>query len=203
MDVKKLYKYQMNDEELRIWGLFQSQIRKDCQRVNVSISFTKYIETQIDSKYPYSHTSGYCTEVGYFYVAEGDFGELFLECLSQNREDIRWYITEIIFSHIGQQLELEGRENEEKRWRYQRKFKKGKLKLRENKKWIYNAVHDNRKYWFEYTISALAKIFDEDRVQPYVSNHITLMNRWFYDTHWDFDWENMCFIEVSDSKEHD
>ena len=109
---------------------------------------------------------------------------------------------EKILTHIGQQLELKHRKEEEKNWRYPRNFKNGKLTFEENENWIYDAIHDSRKYWFEYIIASLAKLFESDRIYPYVASHRNLMNRWFDVPHWDFSWENMCFVEISDSKEH-
>ena len=29
------------------------------------------------------------------------------------------------------------------------------------------------------------------------------MNRWYENPHWDYDRENLCFTEISDSREHD
>ena len=29
------------------------------------------------------------------------------------------------------------------------------------------------------------------------------MNYWYKTSHWDYDRKNLCFIEISDSKEHD
>ena len=201
MDTKELYTYRMNNSELQKWNQLQNRIIIDCSQVNVPLSFGEYIKTQTSPENPHEHTAGYCSTVGYFYIAEGDRGELFLKCLSQNCEDIRWYVVEKIFSYIGQQLELERRKEEEKNWRYPRSFVNGKLTFEDNKNWTYNAVYDGRKYWFEYVISSLAKIFDTDRIQPYVISRINLINRWFDVPHWDFSWGKMCFVEISDSKE--
>ena len=35
-----------------------------------------------------------------------------------------------------------------------------------------------------------------------VKEHIGLMNRWFLTPHWGYDYESLCFIEVSDSREY-
>ena len=39
----------------------------------------------------------------------------------------------------------------------------------------------------------------EEKVKEYTS----LMNFWYEEPHWDYDRKNLCFIEISDSKEHD
>ena len=202
MNEKELYAYRMNDSELQKWNQFQDQILRDCQRVKVPSSFSEFMKTQTNPRGSYAHTAGYCNNAGYFYISEGDRGGIFLECISQNLEDIRWYIMELIVVHVGQELERKAREAEEKNWRYPQIFKNGKLTFKENKNWIYNAVHDSRKYWFEYAIAALAELFEADRLHPYVASRVDLMNRWFDAPHWGFCWESMCFVEISDSKEH-
>ena len=183
MNEKELYNYKMTEDELQKWCQFQNQIISDCRQVEIPSSFSEYIKTQVNPIEPYIHTAGYCNNVGYFYITEGDRGEIFLKCLSFNLENIRWYIMEKILTHIGQQLELQHRKPEE------------------NGNWIYNAVYDSRKYWFEYAIASLSKIFNADRINPYVTDQIDLMNRWFDVPHWDFSYEKMCFVEINDSRE--
>ena len=203
MDAKELSNYKMNDSESQTWDKFQKRIISDCLQIKVPSSLSEYIKTQTNPTELYTHSAGYCNNVGYYYVTEGDRGELFLQCLSFNIEDIRWYLMERIVTHVGQQLELEHRKNEEKNWRYPRLFKNGRLTYEENESWVYDAVYDSRKYWFEYAISSLAKMFQEERIRPYVASRVDLMNRWFYVPHWDFNWKNTYFFEISDSKEHD
>ena len=203
MNEKELSDYRMTESDLQKWNQIQKQIISDCKLVKTPPSFSDFIKTKISPTERYGHTAGYCNSVGFFYVAEGDRGELFLECASHNPEDMRWYIMERILTHIGQELELDGREIEEKNWRYPEKFKNGKLTFEENKNWIYDAVYDSRKFWFEYAIVSLAKLFEKDWIYPYVTSCVNLMNLWFDVPHWDFSWDNMCFVEINDSKEHD
>ena len=202
MNEKELYTYRMTESDLQKWNQLQSQIIRDCQRVKTSPSFSEFINTQVSPAESYMHTAGYCNTVGYFYVTEAERGELSLQCASHNSKDMRWYIMKKILIHIGRQLELKGREIEEKNWRYPRNFKNGELTFEENENWIYNAVHDSRKFCFEYTIVSLGKIFEADRVYPYALECLNFMNKWFDPPHWGFDREKMCFIEISDSKEH-
>ena len=42
-----------------------------------------------------------------------------------------------------------------------------------------------------------------DRWEEKVQHYIILMNYWYTIPHWDYDRENLCFIEISDSREHD
>ena len=36
-----------------------------------------------------------------------------------------------------------------------------------------------------------------------MQEHISLMNYWYIEPHWDYDRNKLRFIEISDSKEHD
>jgi len=138
----------MTESDLQKWNLIQNKVISDCQRVKTPPSFSKFIKTQISPAEPYMHTAGYCNTVGYFYVTEGDRGELFLQCASHNSEDMCWYIMERILTHIGLELELIGKKIEEKNWRYPQNSKNGRLTFEENESWIYNSVHDSRKFQF-------------------------------------------------------
>ena len=190
------------ESDVQKWNQLQNQILRDCRQVKTPPLFRELITTEISPAEPYAHTAGYCSLVGYFYVTEGDRGELFLQCASHNLEDMRWYIMKRILTHIGRQLELKGRKIEEKNWRYPRNFKNGELTFEENENWIYNAVHDSRKFCFEYVIASLAKLFEAERVYNCALEYLNFMNKCFESPHWDFDRKKMCFVEISDSREH-
>ena len=161
------------------------------------------IEEKTNSVNPYFHEAGYCATAGYFYIAIGDRGALSLECSSPNPDDIRWYLLQKIVSHVWQQMELAVRMTEEQNWRYKRTFTNGKLDFAENKNWLYNTVHDTRKFCFEYVINSLSRVFSMERLQPYVNERINYMNGKFEQPHWDFEWQKMCFVEISNSQERD
>ena len=83
-------------------------------------------------------------------------------------------------------------ENELKHWLY-----------RENKDYIYNAIHDSRKYWMEYHLSLLRRVLSEEEVSDKIMEYESLINMWFTEKHWSFDREQFRFVEISDSKMHD
>ena len=203
MDVRELYDYKMTPLEIQKWDMIKRQIIRDCQFLQIPLEFHEIIEEKTNSVNPYFHEAGYCATVGYFYIIIGDRGALSLKCSSPNPGDMRWYLLQEIASHVGQQMELAVRLTEEQNWRYKRTFTNGKLAFAENKNWLYNTVHDTRKFWFEYAINLLSRVFSIERLQPYVNERINYMNKWFNQPHWDFDWQKMCFVEISNSQERD
>ena len=101
MNEKELCAYRMADSELLKWNRIQSRIICDCKKVEVPSSFGEFVKAQISPTEQYAHVAGYCNDIGYFYVSEGDRGELFLKCLSKYPEDIRWCIMEKILINSG------------------------------------------------------------------------------------------------------
>jgi hypothetical protein len=203
MDAKELYGYRMTSLETSKWLALQNQIMCDCQFLQISSQFKEIIEKKSSAKESYLHEAGYHEKAGYYYISIGDYGEPALKCLSHDPNNMRWYVLEEIVTYVGQEQERKTRRTEEQNWRYTRDFKDGKPAYVENERWIYNTIYDTRKFWFEYAINSLYKVFGASRLYPYVSEHIGLMNQWFVQPHWDFDWQKMCFVEISDSQEHD
>lgn len=199
MTERELYHYKMTSEETEKWNELKSQVINDCKTMQIPLEFNEWIERKSNAIDSYNHIAGYCEKVGYFYIEDGDRGDIYLKCCSRNPDDIRWYILEQIVQHVGQNIELRYRKVEEKNWRNLRDYKNSEFT--EQIDWKYNAIHDTRKFWFEYEILALSKVFDSDKLKPFVEEHINLMNRWFNEPHWSFDWEIMSFIEVSNSLE--
>ena len=201
MDEKELYAYKMTMPEAQKRNMLKKQVLRDCRFIAVPLTYADMIEKKTDPADPYCHQAGYNEKAGCFFVSIGDRGAMSLRCLSQNPDDIRWYLLEEIITVAGQQMELDARQTEEQNWRYKRTYIDGALAFDENKHWTYNAIHDTRKFWFEYAIRSLRKVFDEQRLFPYVNERIDLMNTWFDQPHWDFDWQKMCFVEISNSQE--
>lgn len=56
---------------------------------------------------------------------------------------------------------------------------------------------------FECRLRNMKYGFPPDRWEERVQYYIGLMNYWYTEPHWDYDRENLCFIEISGSKEHD
>ena len=79
----------------------------------------------------------------------------------------------------------------------------GKWLYTEHRNYDYNAIEDPRLYGFECFLRLLRYGFPPDRWERKVQVHIALMNYWYQKPHWDYDRKKLCFIEISDSKEHD
>ena len=56
---------------------------------------------------------------------------------------------------------------------------------------------------FERYLKNLKCGFPPARWEEKVEKHIHLMNYWYAVPHWDYDRDKLCFIEISDAKEHD
>ena len=121
---------------------------------------------------------------------------------SDGNELKRWMYSQVC-RNIALQTELRHREEEEKLWRYVRvRAEEGHWLYRENKDYIYNAIHDSRKYWMEYHLSLLKQVIPEE-VNHKIAEYESLLNKWFMEKHWSFDMEQFRFVEISDSREHD
>lgn len=203
MKEKELSAYRMNVQESEEWYALKKRILHDCKNMQIPHRYYSWIDKKTDPIDPYNHVAGYSQVDGYFYVEEGDRGEIALTCCSHDFEDIRWYLLTSIVSYVGQKYEHSHRNTDEKRWRYSRKFKNGKLKLKQRFIWKYNAIHDTRKLWFEYEINALTKVADKARLAAFVDARAGLLNLWYDQPHWAFEWKDMVFVEISDSREHD
>jgi hypothetical protein len=55
---------------------------------------------------------------------------------------------------------------------------------------------------YERYLRNLKHAFPEDYFRKKAEEYIDLMNRWFKIPHWGYDYENLCFIEISDSREY-
>lgn len=91
-----------------------------------------------------------------------------------------------------------------KTWRYYRHHAEdGHWLYIERQHYDYNAIEDPRLYGFESFLRLLKYGFPKDRFEKKVQEHISLMNYWYDVPHWDYDLNKLCFVEISDSKEHD
>lgn len=123
---------------------------------------------------------------------------------ASDEKELQHWIYDQVSKSIAQRVELQNREEEEKLWRYVReRVEDGHWLYRENKDYIYNAIHDSRKYWMEYHLSLLKRVLSEEEVNNKITEYESLMNRWFTEKHWAFDKEQFRFVEISDSKEYD
>ena len=134
----------------------------------------------------------------------GERGPDYVIFTASDENELKRWIYSQVCKNIALQTELRHREEEEKLWRYVRaRAEEGHWLYRENKDYIYNAIHDSRKYWMEYHISLLKKVIPEEEVNYKIAEYESLLNKWFMEKHWFFDREQFRFVEISDSREHD
>ena len=88
-------------------------------------------------------------------------------------------------------------------WRWYRDHaEQGRWRYVEHRRYDYNAIDDARLYGFESALSVMKHAFPPERFEAQVHKRVGLMNRWFRTPHWDYDREKLCFVEISDSREH-
>ena len=118
---------------------------------------------------------------------------------AENEEELKYWQLEQVCRFIHEK-------NTPKRkiWRYYRDHaENGQWFYEEHRHYDYNAIEDPRLFGFESFLRVLKTGFPPDRWEDKVQEYIILMNYWYSVPHWDYDRKNLCFIEISDSKEHD
>ena len=131
-------------------------------------------------------------------MSEGERGEPdSVVYRAKSEEDLRYWQFDIICCFVG-------KADHSKIWRYYRDHAEdGKWFYIERRHYDYNAIEDPRLPGFESYLRNLKCGFPPDRWEMKVQEHIRLMNFWYSTPHWDYDREKLCFIEISDSREHD
>ena len=116
---------------------------------------------------------------------------------AKDEEDLRWW-------QLDQICQFVGKADHSKTWRWYRDHaENGHWKYVEHRHYDYNAIEDSRLPGFECYLRNLRYGFPRDRWEEKVQRYVDLMNYWFRKPHWDYDRHNLCFIEISDSREHD
>ena len=120
-----------------------------------------------------------------------------------NKEKMMTWVCENVCWHLSCLWELEGRADDERKWRYVRDHaENGQWYYREHKDYLYNAIHDSRKCSFETELKLLKPMISTEEWEKQVERKTRLMNRWFKKQHWAYDEMLYEFIEISDSKEY-
>lgn len=121
-----------------------------------------------------------------------------------DEDDLKLWFFEEAACSIAQKMELMNRAKEERKWRYvEDHVRNGAWMYRENKKYKYNGIHDSRKYWMEYELRLLYRVFPRDRWLQKIEHYEDCMNHWFTDKHWKYSIMFKRFIEISNSKQVD
>ena len=121
-----------------------------------------------------------------------------------NEEDLRLWWFLFLCESISEQWELFARKENEKKWRFLRAtVKNGKWFYIEQKNYKYNAIEDTRLDRFEKYLNLIKPVVSPEFWNKKVEQDTQLMNQWFKEPHWDYDRDKLCFVEISDSREHD
>lgn len=114
-----------------------------------------------------------------------------------DEEDLRWWQLETICHFVG-------KVDKTKIWRWYRDHAEdGNWLYIERRHYDYNAIDDPRLPGFESFLRNMKYGFPQEVWENRVQRYVKLMNVWFVIPHWDYDRENLCFIEISDSRSHD
>lgn len=117
--------------------------------------------------------------------------------VAKDEQDLRYWQFENICHFVG-------KTNASKVWRYYRHHAENdKWFYTERKHYDYNAIEDSRLPGFENYLRNLKCGFPPERWEQKVREYVRLMNYWYIKPHWDYDREQLRFIEISSSKEHD
>lgn len=118
---------------------------------------------------------------------------------ADSEEELRYWQLETVCRFIK-----EKNPPERKIWRYYREYaENGQWFYTERRKYDYNAIEDSRLRGFESFLRILKFGFPKERWEEKVGEYVHLMNYWYTIPHWDYDRNKLCFIEISDSKEHE
>ncbi len=141
--------------------------------------------------------SGYYLD-GLTVMSEGERGgEDTVVYQANSEEDLRYWQLEVICRYVG-------KADHSKTWRYYRDHaENGTWFYIEHRQYDYNAIEDSRLPGFESFLRNLRFGFPPERWEEQVRAHVRLMNFWYAVPHWDYDRERLCFVEISDSREHD
>lgn len=164
---------------------------------DIPVDVISYVTRQIDANF-----GGYIS--GLQFWAFGEHSRDKLLYTAEDEEDLRLRMFQEAARSIAQRMELIHRTEEEKNWRYiQDHAECGAWMYRENQQYLYNAIHDSRKFWMEYELRLLHPVFSRARWIQRVEYYENCMNKWFPMKHWSYDTKALCFREVSDSKQID
>lgn len=115
---------------------------------------------------------------------------------AQNEDDLRYWQLENVCRFIK-----EKNPPVPKTWRYCRDYAKdGRWYYIEHRRYDYNTIEDSRLYGFERFLRNLRPSLPPERWEQRVLECVGLMNRWFKIPHWDYDRDNLHFVEISSSR---
>ncbi|RRD94450.1 hypothetical protein EII17_08115 [Clostridiales bacterium COT073_COT-073] len=128
------------------------------------------------------------------YGERGNPDEILYE--AKDEENLRWWQLDKICYFVG-------KTDKSKIWRWYRDHvENDQWYYSEHRHYDYNAIDDPRLPNFERYLRNLKYAFPSDYFEEKVKEYTALMNHWYLVPHWGYDYEHLCFIEISDSKEY-
>lgn len=141
---------------------------------------------------------------GFKLTVETDFGKRTTIVYAAKKEDMFFEIMNVLLESIALKLEVYNRKQEQTKWRYVRaKAVDGHWTYTENQNYLYNAIYDFRKFYFEHHIKFLSELFSVKKTEKLIKTYSHCINKWFLENHWQFNKETLAFDEISNSKEVD
>lgn len=121
----------------------------------------------------------------------------------KNEEDVRLWLFKMLSEDIARKVELNNRKRNARKWRYSKiDSKSSEYKYVERRNYIYNAIEDTRLVWMELYLQFIKDVVPEEDWCEEVEKNTSRMNLWFFKPHWAYDYDNLCFKEISDSKSY-
>lgn len=134
----------------------------------------------------------------------GDHGRWSCRFRAESKDDLLKWAFCAAAGGISMAYELSAREKNALKWRYSRtKVRDGHWCYDERKDYVYNAIEDTRLVWFELYLRLIKAVLPFDEWLHEADQHTRLMNTRFVSEHWDYDRNEMRFVEISGSREHD
>lgn len=123
---------------------------------------------------------------------------------ASDEEDLRRWVFREVCLNLAWRAELQNRKTNARKWRYSREHcENGQWFYVERTSYIYDAIEDFRLAAFEDYLKLIRRGVPEAVWRNEVEKHISLLNLRYRESHWDYDLERLCFVEISDSKEYD
>ena len=121
---------------------------------------------------------------------------------AQSEEDLRiWAFREVCMTLSGK-IEMQKRKENSSKWRYSRDHaENGRWMYVERRKYIYNAIEDTRLVAFEEYLKLIKGVVSDMAWKDAVKEYTSYMNLWYRVPHWDYNEAELCFVEISESKE--
>ncbi len=219
MTDKELLHYRMSEEEKERWQLLAEELRKDFLSLEKEMDipaelFEKELSAGLGISEP-GVAKGYAEGTGYYYVSEGDRGNISTVFTLTSKEEARnklaVYCADKLAYSYALRYKKEIQERDGRLWRYIR-VDDGMVKengitrmlshLEENPEWVYDLEYDYRISWFEPMLFMIRRLADEKTYDHEVGYYEQCMNscrdRSGSKYYWKYDRKSERFLLITD-----